>query len=72
MYADDTTIYDIWCIIATFTILQRTSTEVNVYIWRHETRSFCTHYVGNVIYNKVLPDDVFYRINRENVNVMLE
>ena len=33
---------------------------------------FCTHYIGNVIYHKFSHDDVFYRFNGENVNVMIE
>ena len=33
---------------------------------------FCTHYVDNVIYRKFTHDDVTYRVNRENVNVMLD
>ena len=33
---------------------------------------FCTHYIGNVIYQKFSHDDVSYRTNGENINVMLE
>ena len=33
---------------------------------------FCTHYIGNMIYHKFSHDDVSYRFNGENVNVMLE
>ena len=33
---------------------------------------FCTHYVGNMIYHKFSHDDISYRINGENVYVMLE
>ena len=41
----------------------------------HATSSkalFCVHYVGNVIYYKFSHNDVSYRFNGENVNVMLE
>ena len=41
----------------------------------HATSSnalFCTHYVGNVIYQSFSHDDVSYRFNGENVNGMLE
>ena len=30
----------------------------------------CTHYVGNVIYHNFSHDNVSYRINGENVNVV--
>ena len=48
--------------------MQRTSTEVNVYMRRHTKRAL----VGNVLYHKFSHGDVFYRFNREFVNVMLE
>ena len=35
-------------------------------------RTLCTQYVGNVIYLKFCHCDVPYRVNGENVNVMLE
>ena len=50
------------------TSLQRTSTEVNVYIRHHQMRSF----VGNVIYHKISHCDISYRVSGKNVNVMLE
>ena len=33
---------------------------------------FCTHYVGDVIYHSFSHNEVSYRINGENVNVMFE
>ena len=33
---------------------------------------FCTHYVGNVIFHEFLNDDVSYRVNGENISIMLE
>ena len=41
----------------------------------HATSSkvlFCTHYISNVIYHIFSHNDVSYRFNGENVNVMLE
>ena len=49
--------------------MQRTSTEVNIYMRRHQRRILHT-YVGNMIYHKFSRDDISYRFNLENVNVM--
>ena len=52
--------------------MQRASTEVNVYKRRHQMRYFARTTLVTVIYHKFSHDDVSYRINGENVNVMLE
>ena len=39
---------------------------------RSSNALFCTHYVDSVFYHKFSHNDFSYRINGENVNVMLE
>ena len=51
------------------TSLQQTSTEVNVYMRRHQTRSSARTTLVTLIYHKFSHDDVSFRINGENINV---
>ena len=60
-----------FCNVFQRTILQRMSTEVNVYIRGHQAL-FCTHYIGNIIYHRFSHSDVSYRFNGKTVNVLLE
>ena len=53
-------------------ILKRTSTEAHVYMRRHQSAKFEHFDVSNVIYNKFSQGAISYRLNGENVNVMLE
>ena len=59
------------CNVFQRTILQRTSTEVNVYIQCHQTRSFACSDIGKVIYHKFSHSDISYSFNGKNVNTML-
>ena len=52
--------------------LKRTSTEAHVYMRRHQGAKVEHFDVGNVIYPKFSHGAVFYTLNGENVNVMLE
>ena len=52
--------------------LKRTSTEAHVYIRRHQDAKVKHFDVSNVIYHKFSLGAVFYMLNGENVNVMLE
>ena len=53
------------------TILQRMLAEVNVYMRRHQRRSFALN-GDNVIYHKFSHDFIYIRFNEENANAMLE
>ena len=53
-------------------ILKRTSTEAYVYMIRHQGAKVRHFDVINVIYHKFSHGTVFYTLNGENVNVMLE
>ena len=53
-------------------ILKRTSTETNVYMWRHQGAKVEHFDVSNVIYHKFSHGGVSYTLNGKNVNVMLE
>ena len=53
-------------------ILKRTSTEAHVYMRRHQGAKFEHFDVSNVIDHKFSHGAVSYRLNGENVNVMLE
>ena len=53
-------------------ILKRTSTEAHVYMRRHQGVKVEHFDVSNVIYHKFSHGAVFYTLNGENVNVMLE
>ena len=53
-------------------ILKRTSTEVHVYLRRHQDAK-CKHFdVIDVIYHKLSHDATSYTLSGENVNVMLK
>ena len=51
--------------------LKRTSTEAHVYMRRHQDAKVKHFDVSNVIYHKFL-HSAAYKLNRKNVNVMLE
>ena len=53
-------------------ILKRASTEAHVYMRRHQGAKVEHFDVSNVIYYKNSQGAVFYTLNGENVNVMLE
>ena len=53
-------------------ILKRTSTEVHVYMRRHQGAKVEHFDVSNVIYHKFSYGGVSYSLNGENVNDMLE
>ena len=52
--------------------MKRTSTEAHVYMRRHQCAKVEHFDVSNVIYYKFSHGAVFYTLNGENVNVMLE
>ena len=54
------------------TILKRTSIEAHVYMRRHHGAKVEHFDVSNVIYQKFPHGAVFYMLNGENVNIMLE
>ena len=51
--------------------MKRTSTEVHVYMRRHQDVNIKHFDVSNVIYHKFSHGAVSYTLNGENVNVML-
>ena len=53
-------------------ILKRKSTEAHVYMRRHQDAKVKHFDVSNVIYHKFSHGAVYYTLNGENVNVMLE
>ena len=53
-------------------ILKRTSTEAHVYMRRHQDEEVKHVDVSNVIYHNFLHGTVFYSLNWDNVNAMLE
>ena len=53
-------------------ISKQTSTEAQVYMWRHQGAKVKHFDVSNVIYHKFSHSAVSYTLNGENVNVMLE
>ena len=53
-------------------ILKRTLTEAHVYMRRNQDAKVKHFDVSNVIYHKFSHGAVYYRLNGENVNVMLE
>ena len=52
--------------------MKRTSTEAHVYMLRHQDAKVKHFDVSNMIYHKFSYSTVSYRLNVENVNVMLE
>ena len=53
-------------------ILKRTLTEAHVYMWRHLDAKLKHSDASNLIYHKFSHGAVYYTLNGENVNVMLE
>ena len=61
-----------YCGVYKWTILKRTSPEVECLHPTSSRREMCTLSVSNVIYHKFSHGAAFYTLNGENVNVMLE
>ena len=61
-----------YCGVYKWTILKRTSPEVECLHPTSSRREMCTSSVSNVIYHKFSHGAAFYTLNGENVNVMLE
>ena len=61
-----------YCDVYIWTILKRTSPEVECLHPTSSRREMCTLSVSNVIYHKFSHGATFYTLNGKNVNVMLE
>ena len=61
-----------YCDIFLRIILKRTSTEAHVHMRRHQGAKVEHFDVSNGIYHKLSHGAVFYTLNEENVNIMLE
>ena len=61
-----------YCDVYKWTILKRTSLEVECLHPTSSKREMCTSSVSNVIYHKFSHGAAFYTLNGKNVNVMLE
>ena len=61
-----------YCDVYKWTILKRTSPEVECLHPTSSRREMCTSSVSNVIYHKFSHGAAFYTLNGKNVNVMLE